>query len=187
MKYSISGLQISTSVIIRLVTKGLSFHHQLLERDHHCYSRAVIHQGWWMGEKNVFFSILEESCESKVKLLKQFGKYFLIWFSKSFLLIINPLINTSKFLWASLLGKKNINSWVLLPKHILTPLIGIQELKKEMLCKVCIWRDKVSFPLCPVSPTNAAVAWWVQNLHLAIWFWQKGQPLKLREGLNSRV
>ena len=105
MKYSISGLQISTSVIIRLVTKGLSFHHQLLERGHHCYSRAVIHQGRWMGEKNVFFSILEESCESKVKLLKQFGRYFLIWFSKSFLLIINPLINTSKFLWASLLGK----------------------------------------------------------------------------------
>lgn len=78
MKYSISGLQISTSVIIRLVTKGLSFHHQLLERGHQCYSRAVIHQGRWMGEKNVFFSILEESCESKVKLLKQFGRYFLI-------------------------------------------------------------------------------------------------------------
>ena len=31
-----------------------------------------------MGQKNVFFSILEESCESKVKLLKQFGRYFII-------------------------------------------------------------------------------------------------------------
>lgn len=54
-------------------------------------------------EKCIFFPV--ESCDSKVKLLKQFGKYLLIWFSKSFLLIINSLINTSKFLWASLLGK----------------------------------------------------------------------------------
>lgn len=58
------------------------------------------------GERGkCILSIPGESCDSKVKLLKQFGRYFLIWFSKSFLLIINSLINTSKFLWASLLGK----------------------------------------------------------------------------------
>ena len=144
MKYLISGLQISTSVIIRLVTKGLSFHHQLLERDHHCYSRAVICQGQWMGQKNVFFSILEESCESKVKLLKQFGRYFIIWFSKSFLLIINPLINTSKFLRASLLGKKILIHEFFPNIHALLSL-GFKNLRRKCYARSAYGEAKFPF------------------------------------------
>lgn len=47
MKYWISGLQILTSVIIRLVTKKrVSLNHQILEGSHHCYQHKVIHQRW---------------------------------------------------------------------------------------------------------------------------------------------
>lgn len=143
MKYWISGLQILTSVIIRLVTKKrVSLNHQILEGSHHCYQHKVIHQRWGGGESKMHVLFIPvEFYDSKVKWLKQLGRYFLIWFSKSFLLIINSLINTSKFLWASLLGKILIHESS--SKHTFSFLTGIQEFKKEILW-VCKWKDKVS-------------------------------------------
>lgn len=96
------------------------------------------------GEREkCILSIPVESCDSKVKLLKQFGRYFLIWFSKSFLLIINSLINTSKFLWASLLGKILIHeSSSQTYSSVLS--LGFKNSRRKYYASVCIWKDKVS-------------------------------------------
>lgn len=131
------------------------------------------------GREKCVLSISVESCDFKVKLLKQFGRYFLIWFSKSFLLVINSLINTSKFLWASLLGKILIHES---SSQAYTQFsLGIQELKKKILCK-WLYMKRQSFPssfsykciLCmagsePLS-CNKILAWGIgcliQGIHL---------------------
>lgn len=113
------------------------------------------------------------------------GGYFLIWFSESFLLIINSLINTSKFLWASLLGKTLIHESSS-QTYVVHPL-GFKTSRRKCYASVCIWKDKVSRPPFPISPTNALSSCLAQSLYLAIWFCQEVQPLSLRKGLWNRV
>lgn len=118
--------------------------------------------------------------------MKQFGRYFLIWFSKSFLLIINSLINTSKFLWASPLGKILIHE----PSSQTYAHFSHWDSRTQggNVMQVSAYRKtKFSFLFFLISPTKSFPSCLAYNFHLAVWFWQEAQPRQLSKVLWHEV
>lgn len=88
-------------------------------------------------------SIPVEPYDSKVKLLKQFGRLLFNMIFRKF----SPhyqLFNKHFKVSVSFSAGKNTNSWVFFPNIRSSP-VGIQDLKKEMLCK-CLHMERQSFP-----------------------------------------